>query len=231
MCTAGHRGRVRWWLRLCDPSWAVSPLPLAGTPMASLTGPSPRCGAGVRRRRAPTGCSSGTSVSPAFPAVLPALCHVQGAASSSPAWLRGFPTGPTCFLPRRREPEAWHLEALAADSVRLLLVPSRDKGTAEVGHHVPSLEGARRGRLRGLSACEQWVGAVLLPGGRAAGEAGAALAPHKALMGCRAQLCAGGDTPEPLWAFWRLPGAPLHLTGCLCPQAAGGSHEWAVPEG
>lgn len=81
------------------------------------------------------------------------LCAMsQGAASSSPAQLREFPTGPTCFLPRRREPEAWHLEALAADPVRLLLVPSRDEGTAEVGQHTPSSLGARRGRL-GLYPC------------------------------------------------------------------------------
>lgn len=80
------------------------------------------------------------------------LCALSlGAASLSPDWLRDFPTGPTYFLPRGREPEAWHLEAVAADSVRLLLVPSRDEGTAEVGQHIPSLLGAKTGRLRGLS--------------------------------------------------------------------------------
>lgn len=41
------------------------PPPSAGTPTASLTGPSPRCGAGARRRRAPTDWSSGTPVGPA----------------------------------------------------------------------------------------------------------------------------------------------------------------------
>lgn len=58
-----------------------------------------------------------------------------------PGWVGQFPTGPTCFFARRWEPKAWDLEAVAADPVWLLLVPSRDEGAAEVGHHSPVLVG------------------------------------------------------------------------------------------
>lgn len=59
------------------------------------------------------------------------------------------PAGPTTLLPRRRESEAWDAEAVAADPVRLLLVPGGDEGAAEVGHHGPSRWGDGRWAAKG----------------------------------------------------------------------------------
>lgn len=77
-----------------------------------------------------------------------------------------FPTALTCFFPRRWQPEAWDLEAVAADPVRLLLVPSRDEGAAEVGAHKPISVGRQEMRADGHGQKSLgrwcWAGAAAL---------------------------------------------------------------------
>lgn len=78
--------------------------PLAGTPMALLTGPSPRCGAGVRRRRARTDWSSGTLVSPACPGRVPGSCPLSPCTATaslhvSPGRVGEFPLVQPVYFP------------------------------------------------------------------------------------------------------------------------------------